>query len=127
MRRFSPICTLGMILLSASAFGQQPADQNRKQAREKWLAEMLQEPVERRILVRPVIRNEKMAVAIAEAYAFSVYGEKQIKEQRPYHVELINGYWVIYGRLPEPYDVGGFLEIVLDAKDGRVVRFLHSK
>ena len=114
------------LLLSVSACGQSTS-QKPKPEREKWLAEMLKEPVKERVLVQPVIRNEQMAVAVAEALAFNVYGEEQIKQERPYHTELINGcYWVITGTLPKGYD-GGVFEVVLKAEDGQVVRLLHSK
>ena len=114
-----------LLLLSISACGQSTS-QDRKQERENWLAQMLKEPVKERVLVQPVIRNEKMAVAVAEALAFNVYGAEQIKQERPYRTELINGYWLITGTLPKGYD-GGVFEIVLKAEDGQVVRLLHSK
>lgn len=125
MRLFKLTSICAFFLLCFSACGQSTS-QDRKTEREKWLAEMLKEPVKERVLVQPVIRNEKMAIAVAEALAFNVYGAEQIKQERPYHTELINGYWVITGTLPKGYD-GGVFEIVLKAEDGQVVRFLHSK
>ncbi|RTQ49204.1 hypothetical protein EJV47_13745 [Hymenobacter gummosus] len=119
------ICLSGLLLLSASACGQQHLRSTHAQLKE-LLKETLKEPVERRVLVRPVIPDSTTAVAVAEALTFDIYGDKQIRRQKPYQVALIDGYWVVTGSLPVGH-VGGAFEVILDAKDGRVLRLAHGK
>ena len=116
-----------LLLFSASTYGQSTS-QDRKEKMEQWLAKTLKEPVAERMDVQSVIKDEQMAVVIAEAYAFGIYGEDEIKQQRPYHVELISGHWRVSGSRPKDRRVlGGVFNIVLDAKDGRVVLLRHTK
>jgi hypothetical protein len=76
--------------------------------------------------IAPVIKDNQAAVAVAESILFSVYGEEQIKKQRPYRVCKVEQYWVVSGTLPEMM-LGGVFEIALDEKDGRVVGLTHGK
>ena len=73
-----------------------------------------------------LIPDEKTATGVAEAVLFKVYGEEEIKDERPYETFLIDGYWVIRGTIPLGYDGGGF-EIIMDSKDGRVIHLTHYK
>ena len=114
-----------MLLLCASACGQQHVRSTRAGLKE-LLTETLKEPVERRVLVSPVIPDSTTAIAVAEALTFDIYGDKHIRRQKPYQVALIDGYWVVTGSLPVGHD-GGVFEVVLDAKDGRVLRLAHGK
>jgi len=74
----------------------------------------------------PVIADEKTAVTVAEAIVFKIYGEEQIKDERPYTIGFAEGYWVIYGYLPEG-SKGGVFEIILDSNNGEVVHLSHGK
>lgn len=73
-----------------------------------------------------LIDKEDDAVALAEVYLFSVYGKREIKDQRPYEIYLIDHYWVMNGTLPLGTD-GGTFEIVLDAETGEVKRLVHTR
>ena len=116
---------LGLLLFSCSAFGQQRVRLSRAELKD-FLTRTLQKPVEQRGVGQPVIRNEHTAIAIAEALAFGTYGEKQIRSEKPYQAALIDDYWVIMGSLPVGY-TGGVFEVILDAKDGRVLHLMHGQ
>ena len=90
------------------------------------LKKALTEKRERQVIVDKVITDKQTAIAVAEAILFKIYGRAQIVNERPYETYFINGYWVLNGTLPEKMLGGGFL-IVLNAKDGRVVRLTHYK
>lgn len=76
--------------------------------------------------IAPLIKDKKTAIAVAEAILFKVYGEENIKGQRPYGVYKIDHYWVLTGILPEEY-VGGVFEIAIDPNDARVIGLTHGK
>lgn len=73
-----------------------------------------------------LIKDEQAAVAVAEAILFKVYGEENIRRQRPYGVYKTDHYWVITGTLAEG-TLGGVFEIALDANDARVIGLTHGK
>lgn len=73
-----------------------------------------------------VLPTKQVAVAIAEAILFPIYGQPNIVNERPYEVYRIDGYWYISGTLPAGYD-GGTFEIVLNASNGQVLRLAHGK
>lgn len=75
---------------------------------------------------KKLIDSKETAVKFAEVILFKVYGEKTIRKERPYEIHLIDGYWVINGTIAEGSRGGGF-EIILDSKDGRVIRLVHYK
>ena len=67
------------------------------------------------------------AVKVAEIVLFPIYGEKAIKEQRPYEVTLINeSVWSVNGTL-EDNSEGGSFHISIDKKDGRILSIWHEK
>jgi len=72
------------------------------------------------------IKDKQAAVAVAEAILFKVYGEENIRRQKPYGVYKTDHYWVITGTLPEGTS-GGVFEIALDANDARVIGLTHGK
>ncbi|WP_185816944.1 YbbC/YhhH family protein [Hymenobacter metallilatus] len=93
--------------------------------------EQLQEALKREATVvsstvpRP-LPDSVAAVRIAEPILFRTYGKKNIVDERPYEVYLIDKYWVVMGTLPEDTDGGVFI-IILDSKDSRVIKLTHGK
>jgi hypothetical protein len=77
-------------------------------------------------VLEPLITNEKTAIKVAEAILFEIYGEEQIKNERPYTIGFADGYWVIYGYLPDGMK-GGVFEIIINSKNGQVVDLRHGK
>ena len=47
-----------------------------------------------------VLPTKQVAVAVAEAIFFPIYGQRHIENERPYKVYFIDGCWYISGTLP---------------------------
>lgn len=73
-----------------------------------------------------LIKNSSTAIAVAEPILFNIFGKDQILTERPYEVYLIDGYWYLAGTIPKGWK-GGSFEIILNAKDGKVIRLTHYK
>jgi NTF2 fold immunity protein len=67
-----------------------------------------------------VVADKETAIRIAEAILSPVYGEKAIREQRPYQVTLKDGKWTVDGTIP-PGFVRGSFHIVILQSDGRII------
>jgi hypothetical protein len=72
------------------------------------------------------IKDSLTAINIVELILFRTYGKKNIVQQRPYEIYLIDNYWVIIGTLPVDTEGGTFL-IIMDSRDGRVIHLTHGK
>jgi hypothetical protein len=90
------------------------------------LADALNNPSQKHILIQKVIKDKETAISVAEAILFSIYGKENIIRQRPYESYLINGYWVLNGTLPLDCEGGTFL-IILNSTDGKVIKLTHGK
>jgi len=66
------------------------------------------------------------AVQIAIAVWVPIYGRESIERNKPYHAELRNGVWFVYGTLP-PGMRGGTAEAEIAQSDGRILRVIHGK
>ena len=73
-----------------------------------------------------LIRNSSTAIAMVEPLLFDIFGKDQILSERPYEVYLIDGFWYLSGTIPKGWKGGGF-EIILSAKDGKIIRLTHYK
>ena len=73
-----------------------------------------------------IISDRETAIAVAESILFKIYGKEHIISEKPYVVNLVDGYWFITGTLPRGY-LGGTFFIILSSKDGRVVKLIHGK
>ena len=93
---------------------------------EKIIKNALADKSSKQILVDKVINDKETAIAVAEAILFKIYGRDQILGEKPYHANLVDGYWIIGGTLPKSY-VGGTFLIILSSKDGRVIKLIHGK
>lgn len=78
------------------------------------------------VLVKPIIPDKETAINISEPILFKAYGKENIISQRPYETYFIDNHWIIIGTLPSGYDGGTFL-IIINAKDGKVIRLTHGK
>ena len=83
--------------------------------------------------LRPVVSSGKLliptssvAIQIAEPILFQIYGKKQIVSERPYESYLIGHCWIILGTLPKDSD-GGTFQIVVDARNSKVIQVTHGK
>ncbi len=78
-----------------------------------------------------LVPDKETATKIAEAILFPIYGEKNIREEAPYQIELKDGKWTIDGSPPKSTDpqngvVGGTFHIVISQKDARVIEIGHG-
>lgn len=73
-----------------------------------------------------IIRDSATAISIAESMLFNIYGKDNITAQRPYETYLIDDHWVISGTLPKDH-IGGTFLIIIDSRDGRVIKITHGK
>src|SRR5438128_5990862 len=73
---------------------------------------------------RGLVPDKETAIKIAEAILFPIYGEREIRQERPYNVTLTNGFWRITGSMPTPPPgevmFGGTFYIVISQWDARV-------
>jgi len=73
-----------------------------------------------------LIRDKETAISIAESIVSNIFGKNTIIAERPYECYLVDGYWYVAGTLPKNYK-GGVFEIIISAKDGRIIRLGHGK
>lgn len=81
---------------------------------------------ERVVVEGGVIKDEKVAVEVAFAILKSVYGEAQIRKQRPLSVELVDGIWIVSGTLKAGRK-GGVAEIHISKTTGEVIEITHGE
>jgi hypothetical protein len=72
-----------------------------------------------------LVPDQRTAIAIAEAVLFPIYGEKNIRDERPYVVKHAGGKWTIEGSLPREF-TGGTFHIVIRQRDARVLEIGHE-
>ncbi len=118
-----------LILLPLYSFGQRLTKAEIRADRD-IINDALHNKTTTQILVDQVIPDKQTAIAVVEPILFKIYGKEQIVGERPYVIDLVDGYWTIYGtlkELPGQIVMGGTFLIVLSAKDGRVIKLTHGK
>lgn len=66
------------------------------------------------------------AVLIAEAILTPIYGVDEISRQQPFTATEVNSQWLVVGSIKNN-EAGGVASIVIDKKDGRIIRVTHSR
>ena len=72
------------------------------------------------------IPTDEVAIKVAEAVLFNIYGKEQIESQKPYLVTDLGNEWIISGSIP-PNRIGGTFLIRISKKDGKITLVTHSK
>jgi hypothetical protein len=72
------------------------------------------------------VPNEKTAIAIAEAVLTPVYGEDNIRRQRPFQAKLTNSVWIVTGTMKRGH-FGGVAQVDISSTDGCIIRMTHGK
>ena len=72
------------------------------------------------------VRDKETAVIIAETILFKIYGMGNIIKQRPYEINQIDNYWVLNGTLSQNM-LGGTFLIILNSKNGEIIKLTHGK
>lgn len=78
------------------------------------------------ILPDKVIPDSQTAVNVAENFIFNIYGKENIIQQRPFNLNLIDDYYIIEGTLPKN-TLGGTFLIIINSKDGKIIKLTHGK
>jgi len=113
----SPIIFLGQNFKNRSTVGEEYA----KQAIEKALSDSSGKSFN-----DTLIKDKETAISIAEPILMNLYGKAPIADEKPYECYLIDGYWFIRGTLPKN-NSGSVFEMIMSAKDGRIIKMSHGK
>lgn len=70
--------------------------------------------------------SKDTVLKLAEIYLIDIYGDK-ILQQKPLIVTDNDDTYVIKGRLPQGFKLGGVAEIEIRKSDGKVIRYTHGK
>jgi len=114
-----------LILLPIFSYGQYLSKADIKTYRE-IIRGALNDKTGKSVCVDKVVPDKATAIAVAEPILFKVYGKEQIIHEQPYVADLVDGYWILSGTLPQGW-LGGTFLIVISSKDGRVIRLIHYK
>ena len=118
-----------LILLPLFSFGQR-LTKAEIQADREMIKEALHGGATKQILVDQVIPDKATTIAVVEPILFRIYGKEHIIVERPYRIDLVDGYWIVSGTLKAPLGkdvVGGTFLIILSAQDGHVIKLTHGK
>ncbi len=92
----------------------------------KMIFDALHNSNEKQILADTLIKDSETAINVSEAILFKIYGKNNITRQKPYKTYLVDGYWILNGTLPEKMKGGTFL-IIINSKNGQVIKLTHGK
>lgn len=132
MKKIYTLIIVGVLLLISSSLFSQNTDPRQLLGRltaEKDLAVSLS-GVKVNNIINPkstLIKTNKTAIAVAESLLFGIYGEKTILNQKPYEVHHIDSYWVLRGTPNNAVSGSGGFLIILDDRDGSVIRMDYLK
>ncbi len=73
-----------------------------------------------------IVPDEVTAVKIAEAVFEPIFGAEEVARYRPYHAQLKNGVWTVYGTLKRG-SRGGTPQLRIQKEDGKVLEVWHSQ
>ena len=115
-----------LVLITQTACGQtnnpNPGFENAKSE----LKDALTSKNKRQILADTLISDKETAIAISEAILFKIYKKENIIKQQPYEINKIDGHYIVNGTLSNNARGGTFL-IILNAKNGQVIKLTHGR
>ena len=122
------IAIIGLLIFIMSSCSSGPNFKNQTVVGEENAKQAIKEAIKNKTkpFYDTLIKTKEAAIAMAEPILFDIYGKKEIINERPYECYLIDGYWYISGTLPKDW-VGGVFEIIINAKDGQVIKLIHGK
>src|SRR5579862_9083217 len=71
------------------------------------------------------VRDERIAVRIADSVLIQRYGRDQVEAEKPLRAALHDTIWTVTGTLPSGH-LGGVASIDINRADGRVIRVTHG-
>jgi hypothetical protein len=72
------------------------------------------------------IPDEKTAICVAEAVLSPIFGEENIRKQRPFKASLKDDIWTVTGHLDDDL-LGGVAQIRIAKGDGQILGVSHGK
>ncbi|MFC0130977.1 hypothetical protein CR105_05165 [Massilia eurypsychrophila] len=72
------------------------------------------------------IPDRRTAIAVAIAVLIPIYGEEEVRENRPFVATLKGGKWTVTGSLPKNM-VGGVPEVQLSKSNGKILKISAGK
>ena len=73
-----------------------------------------------------LVKNENLAIQLAEIYLTSIYGTNCLKRHLPLEANLIDDNWYIYGSIRK--DIEGGIPIIKISKiNGEILGYIHQK
>ena len=82
-------------------------------------------PAKKPLPSQGVVPDEATAVRIAEAVFLPIFGDEEVAKFRPYHAQLKDGIWTVYGTLQRGA-LGGTPQLTIQKRDGKVTEVWHS-
>ena len=77
--------------------------------------------------VRNYVPTEKVACQIAEIILTPIYGEDNIKKQKPFKATLVrDSVWVVVG-VQKEIEIGGVAYIEIQKRDCKILKVSHGK
>ena len=74
-----------------------------------------------------IVPDSVTAINVSMIILSRIYGEKMIESEKPFTAILKDGYWIVYGSLPEHPAVIGVAEIFIKKRNGEVIYVSHGK
>jgi hypothetical protein len=123
-----------LLLISATSFSQNVENKRGEILGRRYAEVELKEALNDQTNQTKIIIGEKAeaindsvaAISTAEKILFERYGKENIERQKPYQINLIREYWVLFGTLPND-SIGGTFLIILDRRNSNVVKVTHGK
>ncbi len=107
MRNYTSLAALGVALLAAVVFAQEPSSHSY-------------------VPKDGFVPDAQTAIRIAEAVWIPIYGEATIARAKPFKAELRGSVWLVTGSLP-PHSVGGVVLAEVAKENGCILRISHGK
>jgi hypothetical protein len=73
-----------------------------------------------------VVPDSETAGNLAILILSRAYGKDKIEKEKPFTTLFKDGYWIVYGDLPDGY-IGGVAEIVIRKSNGEIINISHGK
>jgi hypothetical protein len=116
-----------LVMVAHATYGQSLSNRTELgQAHAQHLVERAVKDTAKLAFHKLLLPTQATAVCVAEPILFGIYGKRNIVKERPYEVYFLGDFWYIAGTLPKGYR-GGTFEIIINAKDSRVVFLAHGR
>jgi hypothetical protein len=126
--RFINLSLIFFIFFIHNIYGQKKSSEDKhfRKIYKENLHEVLQNKLHGYKPPKGVVSDSLTAVKISETILSKIYGEEQIRNEKPFTALLIEGYWIIFGYLPQGYK-GGVAVIFIKKSNGEVIYISHGE